>query len=253
MFNEFYAANREAIINKIVADKEAEMAAEAAKRQAAAQAMANRRNAMKSTGPRTPEGKASSSQNRLAHGLCSSTLLIRGESQAEFDALLAEVRDAYRPATPEEQMLTDQLSESQWRLNRARRVEAKTINMLVEDTFNYLNEENEANEPVTSDPDQLIAVSFASIPNDTIYRNLQRYVTAIERSHQRCLKNLQYAQEKRRTLPPPPPIPVETEIAPQREPEVKVATANSPLPQFGFEPQFVPNVPVSTPAFTDRC
>jgi hypothetical protein len=165
------------------------------------------------------------------------------EAQAEFDVLLAEVRDAYRPATPEEQMLTDQLAESQWRLNRARRVEAKTINMLVEDTFNYLNEENEADEPVTSDPDQLIAVSFASIPNDAIYRNLQRYVTAIERSHQRCLKNLQYAQEKRRTLPPVPPKPE----------QVQVATASAPLPEVGFEPQFVPNVPVSTPAYTDRC
>ncbi len=245
MFNEFYAANREAIINKIVADKEAEMAAEAAKRQAAAQAMANRRNAMNSTGPRTPEGKATSSQNRLAHGLCSSTLLIRGESQAEFDSLLAEIRDAYRPATPEEQMLTDQLAEAQWRLNRARRVEAKTLNLLAEDTFNYLNEENDGNEPVTSDPDQLIAVSFASIPNDAIYRNMQRYVTAIERSHQRCLKNLHHAQEKRRTLPPPPVQP---------EPEAfKVATANSSLPEVGFEPQYVPAAPLSTPAYNDRC
>ena len=239
MFNEFYAANRDAIINKIVADKEAEMAAEAANRQAAAQPMANRRNAMKSTGPRTTEGKAASSQNRLAHGLCSSSLLIRGESPAEFDLLLAEVRDAYRAATPEEQMLTDQLAEAQWRLNRARRVEAKTLNLLAEDTFHYLNEENEGNESVTSDPDQLIAVSFASIPNDAIYRNMQRYVTAIERSYQRCFKNLHHAQEKRRTLPPPE--------------KVSVATVNQPLPEVGFEPQFVPTAPSSAPAYTDRC
>ncbi|MCX6606574.1 MAG: hypothetical protein NTV52_23690 [Acidobacteria bacterium] len=246
MSNEFYAANRDAIINKIVADKEAEMAAEAAKRQAAAQAMANRRNAMKSTGPRTPEGKAASSQNRLAHGLCSSSLLIRGESQAEFDALHTDIVDAYRPATSEERMLTDQLAEAQWRLNRARRVEAKTLNLLAEDTFNYLNEENDGDEAVTSDPDQLIAVSFASVPNDVIYRNMQRYVTTIERSHQRCLKNLQHAQEKRRTLPPPPPVQPEPE-------EVKVAAANHPLPEVGFEPQFAPTVPFSTPAYTDRC
>ncbi len=249
MFNEFYAANRDAILNKFVADKESEMAAEAAKRDAVAQAMANRRNAMKSTGPRTPEGKAASSQNRLAHGLCSSSLLIRGESQAEFDALHTDIVDAYRPATAEEQMLADQLAEAQWRLNRARRVEAKTINMLIEDTFNYLNEEGEQNEenaPPTSDPDQLIAVSFASVPNDVIYRNMQRYVTTIERSHQRCLKNLHHTQEKRRTLPPPPPVQTEPE-------EVKVATANHPLPEVGFEPQFVPTAPFSTPAYTDRC
>ena len=246
MLNEYYALNREAILNKCVADKEAEMAAEAAKRQAVAQAMANRRNAMKSTGPRTPEGKASSSQNRLAHGLCSSTLLIRGESQADFDALQSEIVAAYRPGTPEEQMLTDQLAEAQWRLNRARRVEAKTLNMLVEDSFNYLHEENAEGEPVTSDPDQLIAISFASIPNDAIYRNMQRYVTAIERGHQRCLKNLHHAQEKRRSLPPPPPVQPDPEI-------VKVATANSPLPEVGFEPQFVPPAPLSTPAYTDRC
>ncbi|HEV8293690.1 MAG TPA: hypothetical protein VGP94_17275, partial [Tepidisphaeraceae bacterium] len=32
---------------------------------------ANRRNADKSTGPRTPQGKKQSSQNSLKHGLCS--------------------------------------------------------------------------------------------------------------------------------------------------------------------------------------
>ena len=170
-------------------------------------------------------------------------------SQAEFDSLHTDIVDAYRPATAEENMLTDQLAEAQWRLNRARRVEAKTITLLVEDTFNYLSEENEQNEenaPPTSDPDQLIAVSFASVPNDVIYRNMQRYVTTIERSHQRCLKNLHHAQEKRRSLPPPPPV--------QPEPEgVKVATANHPLPEAGFQPRFVPTAPVSTPAYTDRC
>ena len=73
-----------------------------------------------------------------------------------------------------------------------------------------------------------------------------RYVAAIERSHQRELKNLHHAQEKRRTLPPLPPV---QEVPVQ---EVKVATANSPLPEVGFEPQFVPVTPVSAPAFHNR-
>ncbi len=244
MSTESFEFDREAFLNKCVADHQADLAAEAAQRHAVAQAITNRRNAMKSTGPRTPEGKANSSQNRLAHGLCSSALLIRGESQAEFDLLRGEIVDAYLPASSEEQMLTDQLAEAQWRLNRARRVESKTLQMVLEDTFTFLNEENEPDEPVTSDPDQLIAVSFAGKDNDVIYRNMQRYVASIERSHQRCLKNLHHAQEKRRTLPPPPPAQPE---------EVKVATTNSPLPEFGFEPQFAPTAPSSTPAYTDRC
>ena len=244
MSTETFVFDREAFIAKCVADHEAELAVEAAANRSRLQTLTNQRNAMKSTGPRTLEGKAASSKNRLAHGLCSSALLIRGESSADFEALHAEIVGAYRPATPEEKILTDQLAEAQWRLNRARRVEARTLNLLAEDTFNYLKEENEEDDPADSDPDQLIAVSFASVPNEAIYRNMYRYVAAIEKSHQRCLKNLQYAQEKRRTLPPPPPV----------QPEVvKVATANSPLPEVGFEPQFVPTVPVSAPAYTDRC
>ena len=251
MSTESFVFDREAFINKCVADHEAEFAAEAAEDRALRQTMTNRINAMKSTGPRTPEGKAASSQNRLAHGLCSSALLIRGESPVEFDALHTEIVGAYRPSTPEEKMLTDQLAEAQWRLNRARRVETKTLDMLMQDTFNYLNEENEEtkeSEPANSDPDQLIAASFASIPNDAIYRNMQRYMASIERSHQRCLKNLHHAQEKRRTLPPPPQVQPEA---------VKVATVNHPLPEVGFEPQFVPTVQnhtvTSAPVYTDRC
>ena len=83
-------------------------------------------------------------------------------------------------------------------------------------------------------------------PAYVIYRNMQRYVTTIERSHQRCLKNLHHAQEQRRTLPPLPPVQPEPE-------EVKVAAANHPLPEVGFEPQFVPTAPFGAPAYTDRC
>ncbi len=240
MSTEPFVFDREAFLARCSAEHEAQFAIEAAEDRAFAQLMANRRNAMKSTGPLTAEGKAKSSQNRLSHGLCSSALLIRGESQEAFDALHAEMVAVYRPTTPEEKMLTDQLSEAQWRLNRARRVESKALELLARDTFEILNDEDE---PVDTDPAHLIAASFLRKDNDAIYRNVQRYVTTTERSHQRCLKNLHHAQEKRRTLPLPPPV----------QPEVKVATANSPLPEIGFERQFVPTVPVSTPAYTDRC
>ena len=48
-----------------------------------AQIRANRENAKKSTGPRTPEGKANSSKNALKHGLLAEDAVIprRGPRQ----------------------------------------------------------------------------------------------------------------------------------------------------------------------------
>ena len=48
------------------------------------QAEANRQNAQKSTGPRTPAGKAVVALNGIKHGLLSRESLIKGESEAEF-------------------------------------------------------------------------------------------------------------------------------------------------------------------------
>ncbi len=43
------------------------------------QTAANRRNAEKSTGPKTEAGKQRSSQNALIHGVCSTQMIIPGE------------------------------------------------------------------------------------------------------------------------------------------------------------------------------
>jgi hypothetical protein len=50
-----------------------------------AQIIANRRNSQKSTGPRSPEGKAIVSKNAVKHGLFASENVIKGENQADFD------------------------------------------------------------------------------------------------------------------------------------------------------------------------
>ena len=50
-------------------------------------AESNRNNALKSTGPKSPAGKAISAQNRLSHGVLSSHLILPNESRDEFDAL----------------------------------------------------------------------------------------------------------------------------------------------------------------------
>jgi hypothetical protein len=46
---------------------------------------ANRRNAQKSTGPKTKEGKAKSSMNSIKYGIYSDKFLIKGEKKEDFD------------------------------------------------------------------------------------------------------------------------------------------------------------------------
>ena len=59
---------------------------------------ANQRNAKRSTGPKTREGKERSRTNALKHGLTAETLLLPGESAEEFEAFCSEVVAHLSPA-----------------------------------------------------------------------------------------------------------------------------------------------------------
>jgi hypothetical protein len=235
--------DKETIVDKTAAILKARYEAD----QAEYQRKVKRRNALKSTGPRTPEGKAASSKNRLAHGLCSSELLLPGELQSDFDLLRQEVLEAYQPATAEERILTDQLVEATWRLNRARRVETRTYILVNKDAFGILEDEHG---PVDDHPDYLKALSMLVDDNDAVFRRLHRYVTTIERSYQRAHKMLREAIKRR-----PAVVPVAVSVpepAPEPVVKVKAAAAGCPLPKTSFEPQFVPMPPAQAPEFHNR-
>jgi len=85
---------------------------------------ANQANSQLSTGPRTEEGKTRSSQNSLKHGVFAKTIVLPGESQEEFDTLLAGLHKDHSPVGETESNLVRGLAEIQWRLNRLRRYEA---------------------------------------------------------------------------------------------------------------------------------
>jgi hypothetical protein len=95
-----------------------------------AQILANRRNAQKSTGPRTPEGKTVVSQNAFKHGLSAGQNIISSESQADFelyrDLMLAELD----PASPMESMLAERIVVLSWRLKRVGCIQNQTIDAL---------------------------------------------------------------------------------------------------------------------------
>ena len=62
-----------------------------------AQINANQRNANKSTGPRTQDGKSISKLNTVKHGLTAESVVIRGEDPDEFDDLRHELEQELEP------------------------------------------------------------------------------------------------------------------------------------------------------------
>ena len=85
----------------------------------------NRFNAQRSTGPKTPEGKAHSSQNAFKHGLYSKQLIREGEDPAEFEQFRATLRSEHQPANTTEEILVDELVHHFWRLRRFREMEGR--------------------------------------------------------------------------------------------------------------------------------
>ncbi|MGD0061753.1 MAG: hypothetical protein ABSD58_20280 [Verrucomicrobiia bacterium] len=79
---------------------------------------ANRRNAQKSTGPTTLEGKAAASLNAVTYGLRTRKLLIAGENIADYWQLWDGLETEWQPETQTERLYLEQMSTSQWLLAR---------------------------------------------------------------------------------------------------------------------------------------
>jgi len=195
------------------------------------QADANRRNARKSTGPKTPEGKEVSRLNAVKHGLLSQEVLLRGEDEAtlkEFsEGLMAELQ----PEGVLENMLIEDIIAAHWRLRRLRRVDAGIFTrQLYEESLERTQSEAqfyerepllqiaERDTPISDDPKYQEALAkveelkaeqemetatlgqaFIRDANEAnAFSKLSRYETTIERSLYRALHELQHLQAARR-------------------------------------------------------
>src|SRR3712207_9186034 len=88
---------------------------------------ANRKNALKSTGPKTPEGRDAVRLNALKHGLLSREILLPGEDEAALQELGERLRAELQPIGELEDLLVDRIISLFWRLRRLGRVEAGTF------------------------------------------------------------------------------------------------------------------------------
>jgi hypothetical protein len=180
-----------------------------------AQIDANRRNAQKSSGPRSDTGKAASSRNAITHGLTAKKHILPGEEDHEFDALLADLISRFRPVGLGEEKLVHLIAADQWRLDRAIPYEA---GILIErlnsvDTGDFASIERLENQrqnhesnpdrypppPDPPDPAHRLSRAFAF---DAGFKNtlgkLNRYQSALQRSIDRSLRQLKIYQEARR-------------------------------------------------------
>src|SRR5215208_1858155 len=75
------------------------------------QIAANRANAKKSTGPRTPRGKARSSMNATLHGLTARRPVLPNEDRRAFEAFARAMRMDLRPSGPVQALLVEEVIE----------------------------------------------------------------------------------------------------------------------------------------------
>src|SRR5271168_653707 len=86
------------------------------------QLAANRANAAKSTGPRSPEGKARSAQNARSHGFTASTFaVVRLEDLQEVAHLKTDLTAVYQPVNSQELFAIERMALTQQAMLRAAR------------------------------------------------------------------------------------------------------------------------------------
>jgi hypothetical protein len=146
---------------------------------------ANRLNSLKSTGPRTPEGKLNSSRNALKHGMFCKDVIVRfgggKESAQEFDQLLVELWEDLQPRGRTEEVLVETLAVCDWRCRRALRAEAGEI------VNAYAGSQVFSPDETNSD---------RSLPGPEATSKILRYQSALHRQKMQILQSLEKLQHE---------------------------------------------------------
>ena len=166
-------------------------------------AAANRANARKSTGPKTPAGKALAARNATRHGILQRTVVAtQNEDAGELDALRESFAGELAPVGPLEAALVGRIIDSLWRLRRVQTADVGLFDAEADDTYRVvyaLNSESAEGHAFT-------------VQRDT-FATLSRYETALERSLYGALHELQRLQAARRSgADAPPPAVVDVEV-----------------------------------------
>src|ERR1700730_12951229 len=217
----------------------------------------SRINGAKSHGPKTPEGKETSSQNSLKHGFTSrKTLILKTESPDEYQEFLAQHIAIHQPTTLPESELVDQMAIARWRIRRF--VGAETVLI---DCEMVRNRDKVSKEFGPTDSDVHLAMAIRSLADESRCLSLMsRYEARHQRTHDKAYAALRELQKSRVSPPPPsvsagaPAPPADSpatsgKTSPQPAPSVTGKTAGEILPnEPTAPPDSSPHIPLCTPA-----
>jgi hypothetical protein len=115
--------------------------------------IANRKNALKSTGPKTKSGKAASSRNAVKHGVLAATPVLPGiENREDWEKHRDGLLESLAPVGYLEEMLTIRLAVLAWRLSRVVRYEAEVSTAALARAESDLEARHERGSGKPSDP-----------------------------------------------------------------------------------------------------
>ena len=206
---------------------------------------ANRRNAQRSTGPKSATGKAVVARNATTHGLFSRQALLPDEAPQALEDLGEAVRAALNPEGAQEEVLVELMVDVLWRRRRLGRVEAgifswKQYRILADRASREARTHErsaltafseEPDPPLITDPKKhqeamVAAEQMRARGNEptatmglTFIRaasaliTLSRYEASLERSYYRALHELQRLQHARRGGHVPPPLTVDVTVS----------------------------------------
>jgi hypothetical protein len=162
-----------------------------------------RLNGAKSHGPKTPEGKAKSSQNALRHGLTAAdSATLPTESQDDFQSLLDAYLDRYHPADAIEIELVQTLAITRWRLRRIGLIESCMLENEMEQSRVSLSWQFERIEDANR-----LAFAFRNLANGGRALDLLiRYEASLTRAYDRTVKQLDLLQNREVRNEPTQPV-----------------------------------------------
>jgi hypothetical protein len=164
---------------------------------------ANRRNALKSCGPRTTEGKLIASQNARKYGFFSTHILLAGEDRNQYLRLARCVIEHHMPVGAFEAEYVVSIIQTLWQLRRANLVDTELFAMY---RF-YENEERGVGTAFANDASQ--ANSFSK---------LIRYQAHLQRKLSLLKKDLSDLQQRRSLMMSTASVALETaKLNPSKE------------------------------------